>query len=237
MTNALVSLARSIRVKDSELQAQRIKAQILRRITTNEIALQKASSTTEHDARVEAWRRDSQVRTSWLCYLVRLETNRQSLGRKRGVQRLNRAQAGEKAINDAASTSWGNLRPVEKRAVELLSGESIKPKKNIIEKRAAHLAKKVKRQWLRSIPKAKPLYQAPRAGLSITQVISIAAPIIEEFVGHKIELPKREYSEESPAFKALKATVRECAHSGEKYTAARISQQLRRVRRVRPRAR
>src|SRR5262249_52762974 len=148
-----------------------------------------------YDARIGPWRRAMQKPSErWARYLVRLENNRRSIGRLRGPHPLSRKKASEWAINNAASVRADELSPVERRAVEILrrgtdKRQSVKARKNIIEIRALHLAESVRRKWFPSKQKSKlaATYDLDRPILlSITDVISIAAPIIEEFAKRPI---------------------------------------------------
>jgi len=84
----------------------------------------------------------SEEHTQWLAYLVRLESNKR--------KRLDR----DDEIEDATSITVASLNPVEKRAVELLSGRKRKPRKNYLEMRADQLANAVQREWFSPFKRA-----------------------------------------------------------------------------------
>jgi hypothetical protein len=128
----------------------------------------------------------SEEYTRWLAYLVRRESNKR--------KRLDR----DDAIEDATSTTVADLNPVEKRAVELLSGRKRKPRKNHLEMRADQLANAVQREWFSPSKRAgRPpgtnsskriiikdwSYEVP---LSASEVIDAVMPAIDELTGNKI---------------------------------------------------
>jgi hypothetical protein len=127
----------------------------------------------------------------WAIILVRRAAiEHRSL--KLGVPRLNR----QEAIKHATSTTLAELRPVERRAVEILCGGRPKSTKNRVEERAEELANAVKRDWFsankragrsRGTPSFKgikigqgSLYDVP---LSMTEAIAAVMPLIDDLAG------------------------------------------------------
>src|SRR5262249_37436941 len=164
-------------------EAEKTKRRLLRHTENHKAARLRDQ---RYDASIESWRSAvEKPNKRWACHLVRLESNRQSIGRLRGPHPLSRKKAIERAINDAARVKAEELTPVERRAVEMLERgagrkQRAKPRKNIIEMRALRLAESVKREWFPNKQKSK-IGAKHDVELSITDVISIAAPIIEEF--------------------------------------------------------
>jgi hypothetical protein len=111
---------------------------------------------------------------------------------KPGVRRLNR----QEAINHATSITLAELRPVERRAVEILCGGRPKSTKNLVEERAVRLATAVNRVWFsankcagrsRGTSSFKgikigqvSLYDVP---LSMTEAIAAVVPLIDDLAG------------------------------------------------------
>ena len=147
---------------------------------------------------------------------------------------MNRKQA----IENAANVKAEELRPVERRAVEMLERgagkkQRVKPRKNIIEKRAIRLAERVERKWFSTKRKSKvgakhdidwPIL------LTITDVISIAAPIIEEFAKAPIAFHKRGSDSDPPSFEALYWVVCARAKDGATCEKSTVNRLLSRVR-------
>ena len=94
------------------------------------------------------------------------------------------------------------LTVVERRAFDILKGARPRPRKNLIEVRATQLAETVKAKWFSPRRQAgrskgkwtrKPdadarSFQDLKPPLTLTNLVSIAAPVIEEFAGCEIEL-------------------------------------------------
>jgi hypothetical protein len=111
---------------------------------------------------------------------------------KPGVPRLNR----QEAINHATSITLAELRPVERRAVEILCGGRPKSTKNLVEERAVRLATAVNRVWFSAKKCAGrsqgtssfkgikigqvSLYDVP---LSMTEAIAAVVPLIDDLAG------------------------------------------------------
>jgi hypothetical protein len=127
----------------------------------------------------------------WANILVRRAANEhRSLGLS--VQpRLNR----EEIIKSSTSRTRPKLRPVERRAVQILRGARPKSKKNVVEARAVALAAAVNRDWFsankapgrprgasscKRIEERDNLYQVP---LSVTEIIAAVMPSIEDLAG------------------------------------------------------
>jgi len=93
----------------------------------------------------------------------------------------------------------------------------MKSRKNIIEIRALRLVESVKRNWFPNKQKSKVVakHDVDRPILlSITDVISIAAPIMEEFARKPIASHKRGSDSDPPSFEALYWIVRAYAKDG-----------------------
>jgi hypothetical protein len=133
-----------------------------------------------------------------LYHLIRLTTNQQKIGQRRGSKSaLNRASALEEA---KAIKNKSQLTVVERRAFDILKGARPRPRKNLIEVRATQLAKTVKAKWFSPRRQAgrskgkwtrKPdadarSFQDLKPRLTLTNLVSIAAPVIEEFAGREI---------------------------------------------------
>src|SRR5262249_23812887 len=123
---------------------------------------------------------------------------------------------------------------VERRAVEMLERgagrkQRAKPRKNIIEMRALRLAESVKREWFPNKQKSK-IGAKHDVELSITDVISIAAPIIEEFARGPIAFRKRGSDSYPPSFEALYCMVCAYAKDGATCKKSTVKRLLGRVR-------
>jgi hypothetical protein len=168
----------------------------------------------------------SEEYTRWLAYLVRLESNKR--------KRLDR----DDAIEDATSTTVADLNPVEKRAVELLSGRKRKPRKNYLEMRADQLASAVQREWFSPFKRAgRPRgtdsskriiikdcsYDVP---LSASEVIDAVMPAIDELAGNKIS-----------GLQALIAAAKTVVPGINDDSIARIATRIRAAARIQERAR
>jgi len=205
---ALRLIAKGLGAEDPRAEAEKTKRTLLRRIENEKAARLRYQ---RYGARIEPWRSAvEKPNKRWACHLVRLETNRRSVGRLRGPHPLSRKKAIERAINNAASVRAEELTPVERRAVEMLErGEKkqrVKSRKNILEKRALCLAESVRRKWFPNKHKSKAgaNHDVDRPILlSITDVISIAVPIIEEFAKGPIAFRKRESDPNPPSSEAL----------------------------------
>jgi hypothetical protein len=184
---ALRKIAGHRGLENPELEAKRAAKRLEREIDwrrTTLIRNQRYANFTD------PWRREAaKPDERWACFLVRLETNRQSIGRRRGDKSLTR----EEALNDATAANFEGLTPVERRAVELLRRGNIeasvktgrrKAKKNSIEERAIRFVERINSTWFPNKPKkgrttAETIPKTIR--MSITDAISIAVPVIEEF--------------------------------------------------------
>lgn len=107
--------------------------------------------------------------------------------------------------------------------------QRVKSKKNIIEKRALCLAKSVKDKWFPNKQKSKVGAKHRPILFSIADVISIAAPIIEEFAKRPIAFRKRGSDSDPPSFEALYWIVRAYAN-GARCEKSTVKQLLTRVR-------
>jgi hypothetical protein len=230
LLGALCSIAKGLGLHDPKIEAERIKQRLLRHVAQHEAALVRDL---RHHARIEPWRRKAQrPNERWACHLVRLKSNRRKIGLKCGTQRLNWKEANKQAIKHAAAVKPEELNPVERRAVELLMGRKQKSRKNLIEKRALDLVKSIKREWFQSKRKLKiqAEHDVDRPILSITDVISIAAPIIEDFAQEPIAFRKHGSNVIPPSFEALYSTVCAYARDGDSSKKSTVNRLLRWVR-------
>ncbi len=232
LLTALRLIAKDLCLEDPAAEAEKIKNRLLRRIAQEEAARVRDR---RYEAYIDPWRSGAaRPNTRWARHLVRLESNQQSIGRLRGVQRVNRKQA----IEDAAGVKAEELTPVERRAVEMLERgagkkQRVKPRKNIIEVRALRLAESVKRNWFSNKQKSKvgAKHDVDRPFLlSITDVISIAAPIIEEFAKGPIAFRKRGSDSNPPSFEALYWIVCAYAKDGARCKKSTVKRLLNRIR-------
>ena len=123
------------------------------------------------------------------------------------------------AIENASGVTFGQLRPHEKRAVELLCGvKNVSLRRIQFEEMAIGLEDAVRREWFtpprdagrpkgslsQKIENTKFGYRVP---LSIAEIISVAKPIIEDFAGVTITPSISKPGPASSAFEALVAAV------------------------------
>src|SRR5262249_18056214 len=95
--SALRLTAEGLRVENPIAEAKKTKRRLLRHIENQKSARLRDQ---RYDARTAHWRRlVEKPNERWARHLVRLETNRQSIGRLRGSHRLSRKKAIERAIN------------------------------------------------------------------------------------------------------------------------------------------
>jgi hypothetical protein len=131
-----------------------------------------------------------------LGYLIRLTNNQLKISQRRGPG--SRTGAREEA---ADIKNISQLDVVERRALDILKGARRKPRKNPIEKRAIQLADAIKEKlfaprragrpkgkWTRKPGAKAGSFEALKPRLTLTDLVSIAAPIIEEFAS-KIAAP------------------------------------------------
>jgi hypothetical protein len=196
LQKALEEIAESRDMSDHLLQAQVVRNRLIQRI---EFLIDSRQRDVHYEELISPWMRQAEKPSHWLCYLVVLkDSERLALSHKKLVARAEAAaHAGVKA-----------LRPVQRRAVELLQGQRRKPTKNVVEQRAIQLAQAVEKEWLsiqskRGRPTGKwvrKLRGKTRPQLKVEEVISIAAPVIEEFAATKIVFGR-------PSFRALHSVV------------------------------
>jgi hypothetical protein len=207
LEGVLCTIAKGLKPADADpaLQAQAIKNKLVRRIDYRRSS---HARDLHYGHFVEG---NSDLR---LCYFIRLTSNQLKRGQRRA----------------AAIKNISELEVIERRAFDILKGAHRKSRKNLIETRAIQLAeatkdkwfsprrtgrpKGYKRKWTRK-PDAK-LFEAYQAAadedrsfealkplLTLTELVSITAPIIEEFAGKIMQQNK--------AFTALWHIV--CAYS------------------------
>ena len=142
--------------------------------------------------------------------------------------RLNR----EQIIKNSTSRTRPKLRPVERRAVQILRGATLKSKKNFLEERAEELANVVKRDWFsankcagrsRGTPSFKgikigqvSLYDVP---LSMTAIASVM-PLIDDLAG----MSNRAFI---PVLPALVAAIQIDLPGASRHSIARIATRVR----------
>jgi hypothetical protein len=197
-----------------ERQAEAIRIRVVRRIDYHR-------SSHARDLHYEHF--DEENSDLRLCYFIRLTSNRLKIGQRRGSR--SRTAAVEEA---AAIKKTSELEVIEKRALDLLKGVRRKPRKNSIETQAIQLAEATKDKWFSPRRTGRPkgykgkwtrkpdakLFEAYKAVadedrsfealkplLTLTDLVSITAPIIEEFAGEKI-------TRRNDAFMALLHIVR-----------------------------
>jgi hypothetical protein len=213
---ALFAIARDRGLAKAELQAQIVRNSLTRAI---ESYRDKIAAARWYHNFVEPWERENQRPAALLCYLLRLTSNKRSIGRRRGLKPLGSLQA---AARDAASVQdVTQLTAVERSAFDILNGKRIRSKatQHPIERRAISLAAAVEAEWFpgsrpRGRPKGKWVrnsergndvtFDALRPPLTINEVVLETAPIIEKFAGCKI-------AAHGQTFDALYHTV--CAYS------------------------
>jgi hypothetical protein len=147
---------------------------------------------------------------------------------KLGVPRLNR----QKAINHATSITLAELRPVERRAVEILCGGRPKSTKNRVEGRAIKLATAVNRVWFANKcagrPRGTPSFKGIKIGqvslydvpLSMTEAIAAVMPLIADLAG----VSNRACI---PVLPALAAAVQICLPGASRDSIARLATRIR----------
>ena len=167
---------------------------------------------------VESGEHQSKRSDTWLCSVIRYTNNRRKLGQRRGSKPLgNPASARKEAVAQPSTINTRDqLTPVEQRAFDILKGARRKSDEHPIERQAIQLIKAVEDEWFRrrqkGRPKGKwtrkpdaeaPSFEALKPPLTLTDVVAIATPVIEEFAG---KITRR-----SNAFTALCHIV--CAYS------------------------
>jgi hypothetical protein len=168
----------------------------------------------------------------WANTLVRRAANEHRFLGLSIQPRLNR----EEIIKNATSRTRPKLRPVERRAVQILRGARLKSKKNFLEERAEELANAVKRDWFsankgpgrpRGASSCKRIeirdhsYQVP---LSVTEVIAAVMPSIEDLAGASNERC-------IPVLRALVAAVQIAVPGISRDSIARIATRVRAAKR------
>jgi hypothetical protein len=190
LKTVLEKIAKGRGYHDPELQAQIAINKLFRRIDDHR---SRRARFRRYDHFVGSRWTERERRERWLCYLIRLTHKKRTIGRRRGSVVGTKSSAID---NAAAVESVGQLSSVEQLAYKILRGGR-RPKKETkhpIEKLAVKLAEAVQAEWLT----APPLHTAPRSNrkaqsfemlkppLTIKEVVSIAAPVIEEFVQERI---------------------------------------------------
>ncbi len=136
-----------------------------------------------------------------LCYLIRLTNNQLKISQRRGSR--SRTAVREEA---AAIKNISQLDVVERRAFDILKGARRKPRKNPIEKRAIQLADATKEKMFAPCRAGRPIgkwtrkpdakarsFEVLKPQLTLTDLVSIAVPIIEQFAG-KIRRPNEAFT-------------------------------------------
>jgi hypothetical protein len=201
-----IAKGRKLAEADATLQAQAIKNKMVRRIDYRRSS---HARDLHYGHFVEE---NSDLR---LCYFIRLTSSQLKRGQRRAAAREEAA-----AIKDVSQ-----LEVVERRAFDILKGAHRKPRKNPIERQAIQLAEATKvklssprrtgrpkkGKWMRkpdvkaffADPPEERRFEALKPPLTLTDLVSITAPIIEEFAG--------KITQQNNAFMALWHIV--CAYS------------------------
>jgi len=238
-----IAKAKDPKLTDSELQAQAkaIRIKLVRRIENHRSSY----------ARFLHYGLTVDENSDRQLYYIRLTGDQLKIGQRRGSKSRAAAREEAAAINDLSQ-----LNVIEQRALDIFKGARRKPRKNLIEMRAIRLADATKEKFFSPRragrpkgAKPRPLQEAEEARdeaeearrafdalkprLALTDLVSIAAPIIEKFAG-KIAAPivRDEFAEKkmrpNNAFMALRHTV--YAYSETPPSDLAIQQALNRVR-------
>ena len=195
LETVLCTIAKERNVDDPKLQAQVIRNKLVRQIDYH----RSGTARNLHYGRfVESWKRENLRPDAWLCYLVRRTSLIQKIGQRRGSKSIsNRASA----IEEAKTVKRTQLTPVERRAFDILKGARRKSDKHPIERQAIQLARAVEDEWFSRRQKGRPKgkwrrkpdaearsFDALKPPLTLTDLVSIARGVIEDFAGRKIAL-------------------------------------------------
>jgi hypothetical protein len=124
----------------------------------------------------------------WANILVRRAANEHRFLGLSIQPRLNR----EEIIKSSTSRTRPKLRPVERRAVQILRGARLKSKKNFLEERARRLANAVNRDWFSANKRPRGASSCKRieirghsyhVPLSVAEVIAAVTPSINDLAG------------------------------------------------------
>jgi hypothetical protein len=202
LKTVLEKIAKGRGYHDPELQAQIAINKLFRRIDDHRSSRARFR---RYDHFVGSRWTERERREPWLCYLIRLTRKKRTIGQRRGSV----ASTKSSAIDDAAAVkSVGQLSPIEQLAYKILRGKR-RPKegtKHPIEKQAMKLAAAVQAEWPPAPPRNNRKAQSfdmLKPLLTIKEVVSIAAPVIEEFMQEKI-------SARNLGSDALEHTIRFC---------------------------
>jgi hypothetical protein len=214
---SLCTIAKDLKLAKPELQARAIRKELVRRIDYRRSSI---ARNWRYGRFVESGEHQSNRSDVWLCYVIRYKNNKRKIGQRRGAKSMgNRASAIEKAIEEASSPikNTDQLTPVEQCAFDILKGVRRKSGKHPIERQAIQLAKAVEDEWFSRQQKGRPKgkwrrkpdaeaqsFDALKPPLTLTDLVSIAREVIEDFAGRKIAL-------RDVTFAALWHVV--CAHS------------------------
>jgi hypothetical protein len=216
LETSLCTIAKDLKLADPELQARAIRKELVRRIhyLRSSVACQ-----WRYGRFVESGEHQSKRSDAWLCYVIRYTNNRRKLGHRRGYKPMGNPASARKEAAAKASTikTRDQLTPVEQRAFDLLKGGRHKSDKHPIEQRAIQLAKAVEDEWFNARQEGRPKgkwsrkpdaeaesFDALKPPLTLTDLVSIAREVIEDFARRKIAL-------RDVTFAALWHIV--CAHS------------------------
>jgi hypothetical protein len=122
------------------------------------------------------WRADkSQLfNIDFVVRLVRIESLRLGIGSRR--------HSNEEAIEASVGIKFSDLPSIERRAVEIVLGHRRAANSNKQEP-ASRIAKRVRREW---ITKVTPVRQNKGRPLSISSIVRIAIPILDQLAGEPI---------------------------------------------------
>jgi hypothetical protein len=184
LQTALEKIAESQGYHDPKSKAQLVKNQLLRRIDDYRSSRARFQ---RYDHFVGSERAERERRTRWLYYVTRLTHNKRNIGHRHGLGSHTKSSA----IEDAAAVErFEQLRPVEQLAFKYLrGGRRPKKKPKLLEKRAVQLAGAIEAEWFTAPPRKTrqdPNFDKLKPLLTISEAVSMAAPVIEEFAQEKI---------------------------------------------------
>jgi hypothetical protein len=196
----LCTIAEGLKLADPKLQARVIRNKLVRRIDHRRSSI---ARNWRYGRFVESWERENERPDAWLCYLVKLTNLNRKIGQRRGSKSITKRASARKEVIEKASTvkTRDQLLPVEQRAFDLLKGHRRKSDKHPIERQAIQLAKAVDDEWFSGQQKGRPKgkwrrkpdaeaqsFDALKPPMTLTDLVSIAREVIEDFAERKIAL-------------------------------------------------
>jgi hypothetical protein len=240
---ALSAIARDLGLDKAELQAQIVRNSLTRAI---EFYRDRVAAARDYHNFIDPWEHENQRPAAWLCYLLRLTSNKRSIGRRRGSKSLGSLQL---AAKDAATVQEvTQLTAVERCAFDILKGRRVRSKstQHPIERRAISLADAVEAEWFsNSRPRGRPkgkwvrnsetendgTFDALKPSLTIADVVLEVVPIIEGFAGCKITLHGQAFDALYRAVCAYSQIIDRETHRSLQISRKSVYQALRRARR------